>query len=178
MHHALRFYSRYREWFLRYYIFQAKWTRIPLIGRLVRKIANTYGKKGSGAYFLTVDEACQIVDSSSAVALGPCSCRSVFRNCDNPIETEIMLGTARNIFIEHRPQEYREITREEAKEIIRKCHERGLIHTIVRCREDFYALCNCCSCCCVPLRLRKDYGIGNAAVRSENIVEQFRERRI
>ncbi len=178
MHHALTFYSRNREWFLRYYIFQAKWTRIPLIGRLVRKIANTYGKKGSGAYFLTLDEACRIVDSSSAVALGPCSCRSVFRNCDHPINTEIMLGTTRNIFMKQRPHDYREITAEEAKGIIQKCHEGGLLHTLVRCREDFYALCNCCPCCCVPLRLRKDYGIGNAAIRDENIVQRFREHQI
>ncbi len=34
MHHSLKLYSRYLELFLRYYIFQAKWTMIPLIGGL------------------------------------------------------------------------------------------------------------------------------------------------
>lgn len=176
MHHSLRLYSRYRELFLRYYIFQAKWTRIPLIGGIVRKVANAYGKKMSGAYVLTLQEANEIVDISDGLALGPCTCRSVFKNCDKPINTEIMVGLSRNMFIEERPQDYREITKEEAKHILKQCHESGLIHTILRCRQDFYAICNCCSCCCVPLRLTQKYGIGNALVRKGNIVEELRER--
>ena len=176
MHHSLRLYSRYRELFLRYYIFQAKWTRIPLIGGIVRKVANAYGKKMSGAYVLTLHEANEIVNISDGLALGPCTCRAVFKNCDKPINAEIMVGLSRNIFIEERPQDYREITKEEAKDILKQCHESGLIHTIVKCRQDFYAICNCCSCCCVPLRLTQKYGIGNALVRKGNIVEELKER--
>lgn len=176
MHHSLRLYSRYRELFLRYYIFQAKWTRIPLIGRLVRKVANSYGKKMSGAYLLNLHEANEIVDSSEGLALGPCTCRAVFKNCDNPINVEIMVGLNRNIFMEERPHDYHEITKQEAKNILKQCHQRGLIHTIVKCRQDFYAICNCCSCCCVPLRLNKKYGIGNALVRRDDIVQELKKR--
>jgi hypothetical protein len=178
MHHSLRIYSRYRELFLRYYIFQAKWTKIPLAGSLVRRVANLYGKKGSSAYLLTLEEACEIVDSAEGLALGPCTCRVVFKNCPNPIESEIMIGLDKNVFIEQRPHDYREITREEAKEILRKCHSNGLLHTIVKCRDDFYAICNCCSCCCVPFRLSKQYGINNALVRNSNIVEEVKKCQI
>src|SRR4030042_6455787 len=170
MHHSLRLYSRYRELFVRYYIFQAKWTKLPLLGGLVRKVACAYARKGSSAYLLTPDEANEIVDNAEGLALGPCTCREVFRNCDNPINVEIMVGLSRNIFMEERPHDYREITKDEAKEILRQCHQRGLIHTIVKCKQDFYAICNCCTCCCVPWRLKKDYGIGNALVRSDSIV--------
>jgi len=107
------------------------------------------------------------------VALGPCSCRQVFRNCDNPIDTEIMVSLDRNAFVSERPQDYRDITRDQAKEILRDCHHRGLIHTIIRCRDDFYAICNCCNCCCVPLQLNKRYGIGKALARSPDIVAEF-----
>ncbi len=175
MHHSLRLYSRYRELLLRYYIFQAKWTRIPLVGRVVRKVANIYGKKVSSAYLLTPDEANEIVDLSEGLALGPCTCRTVFRNCDKPVNTEIMVGLSRNIFMEERPYDYREITKQEAKDILRQCHQSGLIHTIVKCRQDFYAICNCCSCCCVPLRLNKKYGIGNALKKSDDIISEFKE---
>ncbi len=181
MHHSLgpyRLYSRYRELILRYYIFQAGWTKIPVLGRLVRWVANLYGKKASGAYLLTLGEAEEIVDSSAGLALGPCACRSVFRNCDNPVDTEIMVGLSHNAFIEERPHDYREITKQEARGILRHCHERGLIHTIVQCQQDFYAICNCCSCCCVPLRLSKKYGIGNALTRSADIVQLFREQQL
>ena len=176
MHHSLRLYSRHREFFLKYYIFQAKWTKIPLIGKLVRWVANTYGRKMEGGYLLTPTEAEEIVDCSEGLALGPCTCRDVFKNCDNPINAEIMLGFNGNVFVEERPQDYREITKQEAKDILRQCHQRGLIHTIIKCRQGFYAICNCCSCCCVPLRLRKEYGIGSALIRSDDIVQKFRER--
>lgn len=178
MHHSLRLYSRHREWVLKFYIFMARWTKIPLIGKLVRGVANLYGKKGSRAYLLTLNEAEEIVDSSGGLALGPCDCRTVFRNCDNPINTEIMVGLSRNVFIEERPHDYQEITKQEAKDVLRQCHQRGLIPTIVKCRQDFYAICNCCSCCCVPLRLSKEYGVGNALVRSDDIVREFRERQL
>jgi len=175
MHHSLRLYSRYRELFLRYYIFQARWTKIPLVGKLVRIVANLYGKKASRAYLLTLGEAEEIVDTSEALALGPCDCRATFRNCDNPIDTEIMVGPSWNIFLEERPHDYRDITKQEAKDILRQCHQRGLIPTLLKCQHDFYAICNCCPCCCVPLRLSKEYGIGNALTRSDDIIQRFRE---
>jgi len=176
MHHSLRLYSRYRELFLRYYIFQAKWTKIPLIGHLVRKVANIYGRNMSGAYLLKLHEANEIIDNSEGLALGPCTCREVFKNCENPINAEIMVGLDRNVFVTERPHDYREITKEEAKSILERCHQNGLIHTIVKYRHKFYAICNCCACCCVPLRLNKQYGIGNALIRDSNIVEEFKKQ--
>ncbi|MFH1169574.1 MAG: ferredoxin-like protein [Chloroflexota bacterium] len=178
MHHSLRFYSRNREWFLKFYMFGARFTRLPLAGHLARWVANTYGQRVSQAYLLSPAEAEEIVDISEGLAVGPCSCRQVFHNCDNPVSAEIMVGLTRNIFREARPHDYREITREEAREILRDCHRRGLIQTIIRCQHDFYAICNCCSCCCVPLRLNKQYGIGEAAVRNAGIVQEFRQHQL
>jgi hypothetical protein len=178
MHHSLKIYSRYREWFLRYYIFQSRWTKLPLIGGLVRRVANFYGNRASSAYILSPDEAAEIIDLAEGVALGPCTCREVFHNCDGPINAEIMLGLSRNVFVEARPKDYREISKEAAKEILKTCHRRGLVHTIIRCRDDFYAICNCCACCCVPIRLAKNYGITSALKRNPDIVRQFRERQL
>ena len=178
MHHSLRFYSRNREWFLHFYMFGASLTRIPLAGRLIRWVANTWGKKVEAAYLLTTGEAEAIVDISEKLLLSPCTCRTVFRNCDNPVNTEIMVGLSQNVFVEAKPQDYREINRQEARDILRQCHERGLIHTLIRCREDYYAICNCCSCCCVPLRLSKQYGIGNALTRSNDIIRLFKEHQL
>ena len=175
MHHSLRLYARYQKLFLRYYIFQARWTGIPLVGRVVRRVANLYGKRVSGAYLLTLDEANEIVDSSEGLALGPCACRTVFGNCHNPLNTEIMVGLNRKIFIKERPHDYREITKQEAKDILGDCHRSGLLHTIVKCRQDFYAICNCCPCCCVPLRLKQKWGIYNALARNDDIIRLFRE---
>ena len=156
-------------------MFWARWTRIPLLGWLVRRVANTYGSKVHRAYLLTPAEAEDLLDIAEGVAVGPCDCRRVFRNCDNPVDAEILLGPTRHTFLEAMPHDSHEITREAARQILRDCHSRGLIHTIIRCRDDFYAICNCCACCCVPLRLSKQYGIGNVLARHKDIVQEFKE---
>ena len=57
---------------------------------------------------------------------------------------------------------------EEAKDVLKRSHEEGLLHVIHHCiAPNEYAICNCCSCCCVPLRQRKDYGIVNAVLAGD-----------
>jgi hypothetical protein len=175
MHHTLKFYSKNRRLTLRLYMFFAAWTRIPLLGRLVRRLANAYGDNLHGAYLLTPAEAEQLLDIAGGLAAGPCDCRQVFGNCDHPKNNEILLGPTRHILMEAMPDESREISREEAGQILRDSHQRGLILTIVKCHGDFYAICSCCSCCCVPLRLSKQYGIGRVLVRHKDIVSEFRK---
>lgn len=175
MHHSLRFYGGHRAGVLRFYMFWARCTRIPLLGWLVRWTANRYGRNMHCAYLLTPAEAEEMVDIAKVVALGPCTCRNVFRSCDHPVDAEILLGSSRHVLLKALSPDSREITREAAREILRDCHRRGLIHTIIKCRGDFYAICNCCTCCCVPMRLSKQYGIGKALVRHNNIVQEFRD---
>jgi ferredoxin len=42
----------------------------------------------------------------------------------------------------------REVSKEEAIEIIKKTEEEGLIHFVDNCQEDVHHNCNCCPCCC------------------------------
>ena len=87
-----------------------------------------------------------------------CLCRSA-ENCENyPIELGcLFLGeTAKKID----PDLGREVTKEEAKEHVRKCREAGLVHIIGRNKLDtqwldakpgtkLLTICNCCECCCL-----------------------------
>jgi hypothetical protein len=173
MHHTLRFYGRNRHLTLRLYMSLAKLTRIPLAGRLVRRIANLYGQTGHGGFAISLSEAEQIVDASQNVSLGPCSCRQVFHNCDTPIMNEIVLGNSPEEYAD-KSKQFRQISKEEAKEILRQAHRNRLTQGIMRCGHHFYAICNCCSCCCVPTRLREKYGIGAAFRRSKNVVQEFK----
>lgn len=174
-HHTLKFYSVNRRAVLRLYMFFAAWTRVPLLGRLARWTANTYGRSLHRAYLLTPAEALDLVHVARGLALAPCDCRRVFHHCDNPVNTEILLGPTRHIVQEAITKDSREITVKEAEETLQENHKRGLILTIIKCRGDFYAICSCCSCCCVPLRLSKQYGIGEALVRHKDIVGEYKE---
>ncbi len=171
MHHTLRFYSRNRSAILRFYMLGGAMTRIPVVGRLVRYIANVFGEKGEGAFLLTPAQAEAIIEKACGVAVGPCACRSFNSKATPQINTEILIGESRKIF-EHDQQDTREITKDEARRIIRDAHSRGLIQTLIHCRHQYYALCNCCPCCCVPLRLKKQYGIGNALRAQKYLVDR------
>jgi hypothetical protein len=173
MHHTLRLYSRYRERVLRYYIWQAQWTKIPVIGPLVRGVANLYGRTSHAGYLLTPAEAKALVRLSPGLFLGPCSCRETFHRCDHPLRAEVMLATHENPFVSSRLERYTPLTTGEAERVLDDCHAQGLIPAVIKCREDFYAICNCCPCACVPLRLKNEFGIGRALQRHPDIVGEF-----
>jgi hypothetical protein len=174
MHHTLRFYGGNRRNIIKAYMFFGSWTRLPLVGRLVRRVANAYGRSLHRAYLLTPKEAEELVTIAEGVAVGPCDCRRAYHKCNHPKNNEILLGPTRHIMREAMPEDSREISREEAGEILRDSQRRGLILNVIKCRGDYYAICSCCSCCCVPLRLSKQYGIGEALVRHKDIVGEFR----
>jgi hypothetical protein len=170
MHHTFRFYGSHQHGVLKAYMMLARLTRVPIIGRLVRFIGNSYGKRFHHGYVLSVQEAEQIIDAAESVAIGTCACRHVFHNCDAPETSEIVVGIGAEIFPEVRSGEFKLASKEDAKKILHECHQLKFIHTIQKCLNDFYAICNCCPCCCVPLILRRDYGIGSALVREKDIV--------
>jgi hypothetical protein len=175
MHHTLKFYNLNRKGILKFYMFFASCTRLPLLGRLVRNIANTYGRSQHHAYLLNPAEAPELLTLAGAIAQAPCTCRTIYQKCHHPLDNEILLSPSQHILLETMPKDAQEITTEKAREILQDSQRRGLVLTILKCRENYYAICSCCTCCCVPLRLSKRYGIGEAVVRHKDIVKEFQE---
>ncbi|MDD5703016.1 MAG: ferredoxin-like protein [Dehalococcoidales bacterium] len=178
MHHTLRLYGQHQHGLIHLYMSLARLTRVPVIGSVVRWAANTYAVHGHSGYYLTLQEAEEIVDIAKSVSLGPCSCRQEFHNCEHPVMSEIVLGNGSTEVYASRVKEFRQISREEAKGILRQAHAQHLVQSIMRCGDHFYALCNCCSCCCVPTRLRHEFGVGKALIRNANVVRDFRQQQL
>ena len=178
MHHSLRLYGKHQHRLIHLYIDLAGLAKIPLLGKVVRWVANTYALHGHSGYYLTLSEAEQIVDSAGNVSLGPCSCRQEFHNCDHPVMSEIVLGDGSSEIYSSRVKEFRAISKEEGKDILRKARQQKLTQSIMRCGDHFYAICSCCSCCCVPTRLRQEYGIGKALVRNPHVVRDFQRQQM
>jgi hypothetical protein len=177
MHHSLRLYGQHQHRLIHLYLWLARLTRIPLVGRLVKWTANTYAVHGHSGYYLTLSEDEQIVDIARSVSSGPCSCRAEFHNCGLDIR-EIVLGDGSSEVYAARIKELHPVSREEAKEILRQAHQKRLTQSIMRCGDHFYAICSCCTCCCVPTRLRQQYGIGQALVRNANVVQDFLDQQL
>jgi ferredoxin len=81
-----------------------------------------------------------------------CPCRMARENPCLPMDVCLIVGDPFATFIrEHQPEHSRWITREEAIAILKAEDERGHVHHAFfkdAMLERFYAICNCCECCC------------------------------
>lgn len=81
-----------------------------------------------------------------------CPCRMSRENPCLPLDVCIIVGEPFASFIlEHQPEHARQITPDEAVSILEAEDKRGHVHHAFfkdAMLERFYAICNCCSCCC------------------------------
>lgn len=110
----------------------------------------------SGSKSLPFEEVSSILDKHRLFAVSDCSCRRSRRylgqGCGH-LEKDmcIQLGKGAEYYI--RTGRARQITKEEAIEIIKKAEENGLMHSIPNFDGDeTHAICNCCGCGCYSMR--------------------------
>lgn len=81
-----------------------------------------------------------------------CPCRMAREDHCKPVDVCLIVGDPFASFIlDHQPEKSRLISSDEAMEILREEHERGHVHHAFfkdAMLNRFYAICNCCSCCC------------------------------
>ncbi|HEY71228.1 MAG TPA: 4Fe-4S binding protein [Anaerolineae bacterium] len=81
-----------------------------------------------------------------------CPCRSSRENPCLPLDVCLVIGEPFASFvIEHHPERSRWISPQEAADILQAEHDRGHVHNAFfkdAMLGRFYAICNCCSCCC------------------------------
>lgn len=99
------------------------------------------------------EKVSEIIDSHTRFAVADCICRKEARmlgeGCDKLLETCMTFGLAADYYIEN--EIGREISKEEAKEILLKAEEDGLVHFSSNHADDKIFMCNCCGCCCKAL---------------------------
>jgi ferredoxin len=104
-----------------------------------------------------------VLDGPPDVAVYDCACRLARENPCRPIQVCMAIGQPFVDFIlEHHPQTSRRIGKEEALRILEEEHERGHLHSAWfkdACLDRFYAICNCCKCCCGGITAMMEYGI-------------------
>jgi len=81
-----------------------------------------------------------------------CPCRASRTDPCLPLDVCLVVGEPfAGLVADHHPRRSRWITQEEAAEILRAEHERGHVHHAFfkdAMLDRFYAICNCCDCCC------------------------------
>lgn len=95
---------------------------------------------------LSFDDITKAVDGASTIAVTRCSCRVVHGECGMPVETCIQIDKAAEYSLERGTG--REITQEQAVEILKDCGEKGLVHNAANKQGLGMTICNCCKDCC------------------------------
>jgi len=114
------------------------------------------------------EKVSQIIESHTRFAVADCICRKEARmlgkGCDKLLEACMSFGPSAEFYIENGFG--REISKEEAKKILLKAEEDGLIHCSTNSAGNKAFICNCCGCCCKSMANVTKYGNLQAIVRS------------
>jgi ferredoxin len=99
-----------------------------------------------------------IMNNPQSVSIGTCPCRETSENpcLEPPMEVCLFVGDPFAEFLRDHNQKYRKGTQEEAIKILEDCHKRGFVHTAWFKKDlgkSFAMICNCCSCCCLGIRM-------------------------
>ena len=101
------------------------------------------------------EDVMAIVESQNFLAVSNCACRQRKRadpdsaQCTHPEEVCLHLGDLAHYLVDNGLS--REISKKEAKEILKIAAEAGLVHGISNRQKDVDTICNCCKCSCVFL---------------------------
>lgn len=168
--------------------------KYPIIGYAMEAYGRVRGPKSSGNFPVGVglmrvipiqsaidgnshaasyEEVSKYLEENDVFTVTACSCRTdrelMGEGCGHLKEDMcIQMGHAAEYYI--KTGRGRQITREEAYEIIRKAEENGLMHQIpnIDGNGKTHAICNCCGCGCLSLRTASMFK-NNDMVRSNYV---------
>jgi len=118
------------------------------------------------------EDVMKIVENQKAMAIVPCVCRTWMNladeGCDKPMETCFMFGSHADFYVENGMGRY--IDKEEAREIIKRNEEIGLVMQPFN-SQKIGGMCSCCGDCCGMLRSLKKQPNPAASVQSNYFAE-------
>ncbi|NVM03890.1 MAG: 4Fe-4S binding protein [Candidatus Helarchaeota archaeon] len=101
---------------------------------------------------LPYEDVINLIEEAEIISIQKCACRTRYdflgtRKCDHPLESCFGVDQGAKFFIER--GHAREISKDEAKEMLKEFNKMGLVHTTENYQEGAHSLiCNCCACCC------------------------------
>lgn len=96
---------------------------------------------------LAFEDVRNIVEDADRLAVVNCTCRLVEGGCGKPVEVCIQVNKAADYTLERGTG--RELTKQEAIDMLKMCEEEGLVHITDNRRSIGNLICNCCEDCCI-----------------------------
>jgi ferredoxin len=108
-----------------------------------------------------------VLTGSPDIAVLRCPCRQASPHPCKPMDVCLIVGQPFvDLVLEHHPTTSRRLTQDEALEILRAEHQRGHVHSAWfkdACLNRFFAICNCCPCCCGGIQMMVRNGVSMMA---------------
>lgn len=102
-----------------------------------------------------------LIEKSESFMVNECICKKehalLGKPCDRPTEVCLAMAPVPGVF--DRSPTGRVITKEQAYGLLRTAEEAGLVHLTNNLQNGHFFICNCCRCCCGPLRSINELGI-------------------
>ncbi len=111
----------------------------------------------STAKVISPENIKEMVENAKSLAVAKCTCRLTMQKCDSPIEVCLQLNNGADYTIERGSG--REVSKEEALEIIKQAQDAGLVHVAMNKKGVGHFICNCCGCCCQSFTLLISDGV-------------------
>jgi len=120
-----------------------------------------------------LSEIKEILKKSDRYAVQSCGCKDAYENCDSPREVCLSINFYADEVLKTGEGGSREISLEEALEVLRISHEAGLVHMAYTMKGDDvpFLICSCCPCCCHTLGSLVRNGIHTEILTSKYIAE-------
>jgi Pyruvate/2-oxoacid:ferredoxin oxidoreductase delta subunit len=117
-----------------------------------------------------------ILDHPDHLAAMDCPCRVARENPCLPLDVCLIVGEPfASLVLSHHPERSRSITSQEAIAILEAEEERGHVHHAFfkeAVLDRFYAICNCCGCCCGAMQAHQH---GTPMLASSGYIAQVDE---
>ncbi|MDO8672019.1 MAG: 4Fe-4S binding protein [Dehalococcoidia bacterium] len=156
---VLRLYAWKQDWLVFLVPAMARYHRLPLVGRFLRRLATIYARTtyhtGRVAPY---EEVRALIMQGEGYAAAVCACRKVWKHCDVTAmpPTCLYVGLAAETWVKFKKPDAKEIDRTEALRLLDRCRDMHLVHTIWTCTTaDTYAICSCCPVDCAGMQLRR-----------------------
>jgi Na+-translocating ferredoxin:NAD+ oxidoreductase subunit B len=115
---------------------------------------------------LPYDRVSAIVEQSQSFMVQECICKKeqalLDNPCSKPLEICMAFAPIPGIFKDSNVG--RVITKEEARSLLKKAEEAGLVHLTNNFQNGRFFICNCCGCCCGVLQGINKLGIPASSV--------------
>ncbi len=118
---------------------------------------------------LAYDDVVKIVEGARTLSVTKCSCRVISGTCSKPLEVCMQVDRAADYNIERGTG--RALSKSEAIDILKRCREEGLVHTVDNRQTVGHVICNCCNDCCLNWAVMKGPKKWVAPSRFEAVVD-------